>query len=287
LIIQIGALKMSTKTALITGGTSGIGRETALRLAKQGYTVVIIGRNTQAGQTVVAQNGGKVDFIQADFSRLAEVRRVATEFRQKHNRLDVLVLSAGVMEFKRTYTAEGYEYNFGTNYLSNFLLVNLLLDTLKASAPSRIVVVSASGAYPKPGIDFDSLQGDHKLRGFTAIMQSSFAKDVFAAELTRRLEGTNVSVNTLSPGVVRTNIIRTAPFPFNVLFKLATPFVTPVEKAVETPLYLATAPELAGVSGKYFKNKKPIEVAPLTFDQKLGRKLWEVSEKMSGAVAVS
>src|SRR5215207_6225037 len=201
---------MSEKIILITGATNGIGKAAALELAKQGNTVVIVGRNpakTQATVEEIKQQSGNsaVEGLIADLSSLADVRRLADEFRQRHSRLDVLINNAGALFAERELTVDGYEMTFAVNHLAYFLLTNLLLDLLKASAPARIVNV-ASDAHKGMKINFDDLQLEKNYGGMMgpAYGQSKLANILFTYELARRLAGTGVTVNALHPGLVRT-----------------------------------------------------------------------------------
>ncbi|MBD0354155.1 MAG: SDR family NAD(P)-dependent oxidoreductase, partial [Rubrobacteraceae bacterium] len=200
---------MGEKVCLITGATSGIGKATAMGLANMGASVVMVGRDRGKGEAVMAETKEKsgnasVDLMLADVSSQEEIRRLADEFKEAYPLLDVLINNAGVFRSKRLTTADGIEMTFAVNHLAYFLLTNLLLDVLKASAPSRIVNVS-SGEQRNGSIDFDDLQGEKGYKGAKAYSQSKLATVLFTYELARRLEGTGVTANCLHPGVVGTN----------------------------------------------------------------------------------
>jgi NAD(P)-dependent dehydrogenase (short-subunit alcohol dehydrogenase family) len=277
---------MSGKVALVTGGTDGIGKHTAIGLAQLGAEVVIVGRSAEKGANVLkelqaAHPAGKGEFIQADFSLMREVRRVAEIVRARHNRLDLLIHSAGVINTRRILTDEGLEMTFAVDYLSRFLLTNLLLDRLQASAPARIINVAASGG-GLGSIDFEDLQGERRIGGMRGLGQAQFANDVFTLELHKRLQGTGVSVMALHPGAVDTGIRRELPRWINFLLGIvAKPFAMTPEQGAQAPLYLATAPELANVSGALFQRTKRLTPSAKTLDPELGRKLWEVSEALT------
>src|SRR6266545_3993807 len=197
---------MNGKICLITGGTNGIGKSTAQGLARMGATVVIVGRNAQKTSRVVeeirAASGNKnVDSLLADLSSQQEVRRLAREFKSKYSRLHVLLNNAGGFFMRRQLSVDGIEMTFAFNHLAYFLLTNLLLDTVKASAPARIINVS-SAAHKSGKIEFDNLQGERSYNGFAAYGNSKLANILFTIELARRLEGTSITVNALHPGMV-------------------------------------------------------------------------------------
>ncbi len=201
---------MTGKTVLITGATSGIGKATAMGLANMGASVVMVGRDRGRGEAAVAEikersGNASVDLMLADVSSQREIRRLADGFGEAYPRLDVLVNNAGVFRSERITTADGIEATFAVNHLAYFLLTNLLLERLKASAPSRIVNV-ASADHSNATIDFDDLQGEKGYRGAKAYSRSKLANVLFTYELARRLRGTGVTVNCLHPGVVGTNL---------------------------------------------------------------------------------
>jgi NAD(P)-dependent dehydrogenase (short-subunit alcohol dehydrogenase family) len=276
------------KTYLITGATAGIGLVTARTLAEQGGTVAMVGRNPEKGNALASRiramtGNDQIFYYNSDLSIQAEVRRLADEFLSQHDRLDVLVNNAGGIFTSRQLTVDGIERTFALNHLSYFLLTNLLLDVLKISAPARIINVS-SGAHRNRKMNFDDLQFKRGYRLFKAYGQSKLANVLFTYELARRLEGTRVTANALHPGLVATDIAREN----NWLFRLLQPVIlrnalTP-EQGAATSIYLATAPEVAEVSGCYFYNQEPIRSSSASYDEEAARRLWEVSAQMTGLV---
>lgn len=279
---------MQVKTILITGATDGIGKQTALALAKQGATVVITGRNLTKGEAVVAElrqasNNPRVHLLVADLSVMGEVRKLAAEFKSQYKRLDVLVNNAGGFFDTRQVTKESLEYTFAFNHLAYFLLTHLLLDTLKTSAPSRVVNVS-SAASANAKMNWDDLQFSQRYGNFTAYSQSKLANVLFSNALARRLEGTGVAVNSLHPGVVATRFGDNSK---NPLMRLAMSAVKRFgaispERGAETSVYLASSPEVEGVTGRYFDNKKSVAPNPIALDTTAQERLWDVSAKLVG-----
>ncbi|CAN5866648.1 SDR family oxidoreductase [soil metagenome] len=278
--------KVSGKVCLVTGPTSGIGEVTARELAKLGATVIVLGRSREKAEATVeeiktASGNGAVEYLLADLSSQKEIRNLPREFKARHDRLDVLVNNAGTVFAEYGETVDGVERTFTVNHLNYFLLTNLLLDTLKASAPSRIVNV-ASGAHQGAELDFDDL-GTKRNYGFMkAYGRSKLANVMFTYELARRLEGTRVTVNALHPGSVATSIgtnnkvwyVR----PALALFRL---FSTTPEKGAETSVYLASSPEVEDVTGQYFVNKKPVASSKASYGEETAKRLWRVSEELT------
>jgi NAD(P)-dependent dehydrogenase (short-subunit alcohol dehydrogenase family) len=276
---------MQGKVCLITGATAGIGEVTALELARQGATVVGIGRSAEkcrrAAEHIRYETvNPDVEFLVADLSSLSETRRVAEEFLTRHSRLDVLVNNAGAYFSKFQESADGIEMTMALNFLSPFLLTHRLLDLLKASAPARIINVS-SNAHQMAGIRFDDLEGRRRYGGWTAYSQSKLGNILFTYELARRLEGTGVTVNALHPGFVATK------FGHNngglvgrgtqIVQKLVA--MSP-EKGAQTQIYLASSPDVASVSGKYFVKSKPASSSRASYDPATAKRLWEWAEQM-------
>jgi len=276
---------MEGRICLITGATSGIGLVTARELAKQGATVIVHGRSKEKCEQVVKDvktisGNSNVEFMLADLSKLSDVRNLAEEFKNRYNRLHVLINNAGAVYMRREETADGFEMTFGVNHISHFLLTNLLLDILKASAPSRIINVS-SRAHERGKIDFNDLQARKRYFAMTAYGQSKLANVLFTYELARRLEGTNVSVNALHPGFVASGFGMN-----NNLMKLLRPIVKLIaispEEGAKTTIYLATSPEAEGVSGKYFVERKAVKSSPASYDKEAAERLWKISEELTG-----
>lgn len=277
---------MVGKVVMVTGANAGIGKETALSLARMGATVVLVCRSRSKGEAAqadiqTASNNPHVDLILADFASLAAVRRAAETFLARYDRLDVLVNNAGLYLGKRLLSADGYEMTFAVNHLAPFLLTNLLLDTLKASAPARIINVS-SGAHAAGRIRFDDLQSARGYQGFRAYADSKLANILFSNELARRLAGTGVTANSLHPGAVASNFAQDTGGFFGQLFKLARPFMRTPEQGAQTSIYLASAPEIADVSGVYFVDSRPARTAPQANDAAAAQRLWEVSAELVG-----
>jgi retinol dehydrogenase-14 len=276
---------MSEKVCLITGATSGIGKATAMGLANMGASVVMVGRDRGRGETAMSEikegnPNASVDLMLADVSSQEEIRRLAGEFREAYPRLDVLINNAGVFLSKRITTADGIEMTLAVNHLAYFLLTNLLLDMLKASAPSRIVNVS-SGAQSNGTIDFDNLQGEKGYKGTKAYSQSKLANVLFTYELARRLEGTGVTANCLHPGAVRTNFGSGSSGVFGFMVRALRPLMISPEKGAETPIYLASSPKVEGVSGGYFVKKAEARSSDESYDERIARRLWEVSSALT------
>jgi NAD(P)-dependent dehydrogenase (short-subunit alcohol dehydrogenase family) len=283
------AIDMQGKVCLVTGSSSGIGKVTARELAKMGATVVMICRNRAKGEATLAEikaesSNAQVDLIVADLSELSQVRRAANEFTHKYTQLHVLINNAGGINVERNVTPDGLEYTFATNYLAPFLLTELLLPMLKASAPARIINVS-SGEHTQGNMDFADLQGAHNYRFTKAYAQSKLAQLYFTYELADRLGGTEVTVNALTPGVVITHLndgvkgIGKGIGRFVLALIWAVRGIS-VEQGAQTTLYLATSPEVEGVSGKYFSNSKEVPSSKRSHDVAIRRRLWEVSEEL-------
>src|SRR5215217_3196774 len=280
---------MGEKVCLITGATSGIGKATAVGLASMGASVVMVGRDRVRGEAVMAEIKEKnanasVDLMLADLSSQEEIHRLADNFKEAYPRLDVLINNAGVIRSKRITTADGLETTFAVNHLAYFLLTKLLLDMLKASAPSRIVNV-ASGEQRNGTIDFDDLQGEKGYKGAKAYSQSKLATVLFTYELARRLEGTGITANCLHPGVVGTNLGSGVSGIFGFTVRALTPLMKSPEKGAETSVYLASSPEVEGSSGGYFVKKAEARSSEASHDQRIARRLWEVSADLTNLPA--
>ncbi len=277
-------MTMQGKICLITGGTNGIGKSTAQELARMGATVIIVGRNAQKTAQVVeeirAASGNKnVDSLLADLSSQQEVRRLANEFKSKYSHLHVLLNNAGGVFMQRQLSVDGIEMSFALNHLAYFLLTHLLLDTIKASAPARIINVS-SRAHTSGKIEFDNLQGE---RDYSLGMygNSKLANILFPLELTRRLEGTGVTVNALHPGFVATGFAKNNGKIIATLVSLFAPLVArSPAKGAETSIYLASSPDIEKITGKYFYDSKVTVTARQATDMEVAKKLWDVSAEM-------
>jgi len=267
---------------LVTGANSGIGEATALGLARLGGSVVMACRSTTRGeaarQDIVRQSGNsRVSLELVDLASEASTRAFAKAFRRKYSRLDVLINNAGLYTAHRNVTADGLEQTFEVNYLSGFLLTHLLLDLLKKSSPSRIVNVS-SRAHEGSTIRFEDLQGERRYSGYRAYGQSKLAQVLFTRELARRLEGTGVTVNACHPGVIRTNLGMGGS---SVIVRFVRMFFKGPERGAETPIYLAVSPDVEGVTGKYFANKRIREPSRAAQDPDVARRLFDVSAELA------
>lgn len=263
------------KTILVTGSTDGIGRATARELAERGCAVVVHGRNERratvaARELADATGNRRVTAVAGDFASLAGVRALAAQVRDACPRLDVLINNAGLAVRRRRTSKDGYESTFAVNHLAPFLLTNLLLDRLRASAPARIVNVS-SGVHTSGRIDFDDLQMERGFDGWQAYCNSKFANALFTCELAHRLDAAEVTANFLHPGVIDTKLL-------HVNFGGG----SPVADGARTPLHLALAPDVADVTGAYFVNRRQTRASSAAGDRRLAAELWRVSASLTG-----
>ena len=284
--MENGSGGMDGKVVLITGGTSGIGKATAVALAAMGADVVITGRNQERGKLAVEEvrresGNEEVELMLADLAVQAEVRRLAEEFKERYDRLDVLVNNAGVVQSRRTETPDGIETTLAINHLAPFLLTNLLLDLLKKSAPSRIVTVS-SEAQRWGKLDFDDLQSERRYRGFPVYGMTKRTNIMFTYDLARRLEGTGVTANCMHPGAVNTSFAMNNRGLSTLLFRAFKPFMRTPEQGADTLVYLASSPEVEGMTGKYLSDRKVITASKEAYGETLQKRLWEASEKLTG-----
>jgi NAD(P)-dependent dehydrogenase (short-subunit alcohol dehydrogenase family) len=275
------------KIAMITGATSGIGRETALALGSMGLELVLVGRSDErlraVSEEITRTTGNQaVQTMRGDLSSMQEVRRLTTEFKSSHNKLDVLINNAGLILGKRELTTDGHEYTFALDHLAPFLMTNLLLDHLKRGAPSKVITVSSS-AHRMGRMQFDDLMLEKGWTSFKAYGQAKLANALFTYELARRLNGTKVTSNCLHPGVVRTNVGRELGGATRlVAITVIRPFAISPQKGARTPIYLATSPEVENVSGKYFVRCKPSRSSRESHNVDEAKRLWEASEKLTG-----
>jgi retinol dehydrogenase 14 len=281
--------QMAGKTVLITGGTGGIGRATALGLAAMGARLAITGRDRSraddAAREIRAAGADQVDVYLSDLSSQDQVRRLADQVRHDLPRIDVLVNNVGGYWSTRQVTADGLERTFAVNHLAAFLLTEKLLDLLIRDAPARVITIS-SHAQAAGRIDFDDLQGQHGYSGSRAYSQSKLANLLFTYELARRLKGTRVTANAAHPGMVNTSFGAEDP---GGLQRLLVPFVRPFMKSPKqgavTPVFLASAPELENVTGRYFVNRKTATSSKESYDVAAAARLWQVSADLVGLTA--
>lgn len=284
---------MKGKICLVTGATSGMGEVTAHALAQRNATVVIVGRDmgrawATLGRIKSQTGNSSLEAMIADLSSQAEIRTLVNDFKSKYQRLDVLVNNVGAWYTKRQQTADGIEMTFALNHLSPFLLTNLLLDSLKAGAPSRIVNVSSYGHAKIKKMNFDDLQCQTEYgNGIRAYRQSKLANILFTYELARRLEGTRVTVNAVNPGLVSTNFGMNN-FPWlngwrkNIWKSVFGMFAFSPDSGAQTAIFLASGAEVANVSGKYFTNEMVEKSSPESYDETTASRLWEISAGMTG-----
>ena len=278
--------EMTRKTCLVTGANSGIGKETALGLARMGARVVLVCRNPQKGERALADiqretGSTELELLAADMSSLGSVRALAAQLRQRCPRLDVLINNAGAAVPSRRLSGDGIEMTVAGNHLGGALLTFLLLDLLKSSAPARIVNVS-SEAQRNARLEMDDLQFTRRpYNGLAAYAQSKLLMNAFTFELARRLEGTGVTANCLHPGVVATSIFPAdAPWYFKLAVGAMKPFMLSAKRGAEVSLYLATSPDVASVTGQYFVKSKVADSNPLSRDPQVIADIWQWTEKM-------
>ena len=273
-------MNMKGKTVVITGANSGIGFATATGLARLGATVIMAcrdkGRGQEARNNIISTTGNpSVELLLVDLASQQSIREAVASFKARHNRLDVLINNAAVFKFTRAVSPDGLELMFAVNHLGPFLLTNLLLDVLQASAPARVLTVTAPSTVP---LDFDDLQGERKFSAAQAFGASKMCNLLFTYELARRVEGAGVTANATHPGLAKSNLMREA----NPIMRwIANLMSGAPEKAAETPVYLASAPEVATVSGQFFRDKKPINSNAYSHDRAVQNRLWEISATLA------
>ena len=274
------------KYVLVTGATSGMGKVTARRLAEEGATVVVAGHSAEKTQSAVQEiqkqaPQSAVRSLVADLTSLAQVRTLAQAYRDTYPRLDALIHNAGGMFGKRQLSGDGLEMTFALNHFAPFLLTSLLLDTLKASAPSRIVIV-ASAQHAGKQVPFEDMTHEKGYKPLQVYAESKLMAIMFTYALARRLQGTNVTANTLHPGVVATNFGKDAGGIWPAMLTVLAPFELSPEKGAQTALYLASSPQVADVSGEYFVKSKPARSSKESYDVAAQERLWTLSEQVIG-----
>jgi NAD(P)-dependent dehydrogenase (short-subunit alcohol dehydrogenase family) len=279
---------MNGRRVLITGGNTGIGKETAVALARDGAQVVFTTRDATKGETArayIRERAGSdaVDVMELDLAQLASVREFADRFATRHDHLDVLVNNAGLLLGSRHETTDGYEMTFQVNHLGPFLLTNLLRDQLVAGDEARVVTVaSAAHTSARKGLDFDDLQSTRRYRSFSVYARSKLANILFTRELARRWDDTGITANAVHPGFVASRFGRdgdTGGFT-NLVFPLLKPFALTPEQGAQTQVYVASAPELAGITGGYWAKSAPATPSAAAQDDAAAARLWEVSEQL-------
>lgn len=281
---------MRGKVCIVTGATSGIGEVAALELARANAVLAVVCRNRGKGEAalarIVAETGNTdVELFVADLESQDQIRRVARELQDRHSRIDVLLNNAGVTNLRYTETVDGIETVFAVNHLAYFLLTGLLLDRILATPNSRIVNV-ASDAYKFGSMNFSDLSHEQSYRWLRVYAQSKLANILFTQELARRIEGSGTTVNALHPGGVSTGLGSNSGGLLHKLIKgLMSPFMKTPERGAETSLYLATSPDVASMSGEYYKNCRVTRLPPAARDAETARRLWQLSEEMTGLEA--
>jgi NAD(P)-dependent dehydrogenase (short-subunit alcohol dehydrogenase family) len=277
---------MHDKVCMVTGATSGIGLVTAQALARDGATVIVVGRNPKRGAATVDRiqrdtGNSAVELMISDLSVQVQVRQLASEVQRRFAHLDVLINNAGALFGQRQLTEEGIEMTFALNHLAYFLLTNLMLDRLRASASARIVNVS-SEAHRGARLDFADLQGQHRYRGWRAYAQSKLANILFTYELARRLEGTGIAANALHPGFVATNFGRNNRRITAALWRILQLAAISPEQGAQTIIYLANSAGVKDVTGRYFVKNKAVRSSEASYDRTAAERLWQVSTEITG-----
>jgi len=275
---------MKNKICMVTGATAGIGYVTALELARQEAEVILVGRNPIRIQQSVKKirqvvSGAKINFLLADLSSQTQIHQLVEVFKTEYKRLDVLVNNAGGYFLKRQLSVDGIEMTFALNHLSYYLLTHLLMDCLEASKAARVVNVS-SNAHKKQLLNFDDLQSVRRYNGLKAYGRSKLANILFTYELDRRLEANAIKVNALHPGLVSTNIGNNNGWLVSKIWSYITRNGLTPEQGARTNIFLASAPEVEGVTGKYFVREKAVPSSDASYDLESARHLWEISKQM-------
>jgi retinol dehydrogenase-12 len=287
---------LAGKVVVVTGGNTGIGKETAVALARMGTTVVITSRNADRGRAAVeeirgrasdAPAAGSAEVMTLDLASLASVRQFASDLLDRHDHLDVVVNNAGLVMSRRTETEDGFETTFGVNHLGHFALTARLLERLRANPDGARIVTVSSHAHKgaRRGLDFDDLQSERGYAGFAVYSRSKLANVLFTRELARRLAGDRVTVNALHPGFVRSEFARGGDTHglYALGTRLGAPFAISSEKGARTSVHLASSAEVAGVTGGYYYKCRPAQPSSAARDDDAARRLWEVSEELVGS----
>ena len=277
---------MKGKNVIITGSSRGIGYYTAMGLAKKGAHVIIVSHNEARSKKAVQRisrkvGSGSADFYVADLSSQKDIRRLAELVKSHYEHIDVLINNVGGWFRKYQHSPDGIEMTFALNHLSYFLLTGLLIDLLKASSPARIVNVASDAHEQADQIHFEDIGFENGFRPYLAYAQSKLANIIFTYSLADRLEGTEITANALHPGFVSSHLYRDFGILTGVIDFFADIFGKSPEEGAQTSIYLASVPEVANVSGKYFVDKQPERSSPVSYDKEQAQRLWELSEKMT------
>ncbi len=286
--LGVGQIALSGKTCLVTGASSGLGKETALGLARAGAIVLLVCRDRTRGEAAAAQitqcaPAGEVELLVGDLASQRQVRAVAGQVRERHQRLDVLINNAAAANPVRRVTEDGLEATIAVNHIAAFLLTQLLHEPLLRGAPSRVVNVSSHTHRWVKAIPWDDLQSERKYQGSAAYNLSKLMNVLFTTELARRWASTRVTVNCLHPGwPLKTALGREATGISGAFDRLTKLFAASAQHGARTQLFLATAPDVASVTGAYFVKSKPAQPSPLARDQDAAARLWQQSAASCG-----
>ena len=281
---------MHGKRVLITGATDGIGKQAALEIAGKGAAVTLVGRNESKTRAVCSEikkqtGSDQIDWLLSDLSSMTDVRRIAEEFRVRHDRLDVLLNNAGAAFSEYQQSVDGFEMTFALNHLSYYLMTNLLLDmledTAQESGEARIINVSSS-AHRNATLRLENLRDASGFSMMNSYGASKLMNVLFTYELARRLEGSNITVNVLHPGLIRSRFGHNTSGLWSRLFKVVQVFARSTKQGAETPVYLATSPEVVGISGKYWNLKQQKRSSDNSYDRKQQTALWQYSAEVTG-----
>ncbi len=277
---------MDDKICLVTGANSGIGKETTRELAARGAAVIMVCRDREKGMAALSEitgstGNGKLDLQIADLADMAQVRNLGERICSAYPRLDVLINNAGLQLWDRHVTPDGYEMTFAVNHLAPFLLTHLLLEPLKAAGTARVINV-ASGLHKFGRMNFDDLMFTGRYSSLKAYGTSKLAIIMFTYELARRLAGAGITANAVMPGVARTRFTRDYQGLMGFGTRLIRVFMISAQRGAQTPVYLATSPEVEGVTGEYFEKLKAIKSSAASYDSAVARRLWQVSAELTG-----
>lgn len=278
---------MKDKVCIVTGSNSGIGKETTLALAEMGATVVMVVRNKELGEAalaeIIAETGSNtIDLMICDLSSMNTIRDFATAFKGKYDRLDVLINNAGAVISDRQITDDGFERTLAVNYLAPFLLTHELLPLLKDSAPTRVLNLS-SGLAKRANVNLDDLQSELNYKSMKVYGSAKLKIIMYTYEMARRLKDTGVSVNVVLPGFVATNLGRSSgSFASRIMFGMMKPFQLSPKEGAETSVYVATTPEIEGLTGKCFEKKKETETSEVSYNVDIQKQLWDSTVGLLG-----